>query len=264
MWALQALGSGFNPAEDKVGLFPIARWKDVGPWKATPYLTASIGFPRYLILPWGPLKFFSPWHPRNSTSTGKGGGGHRECPTSNKRTGKKKPPILCIELCCQQNSSVVRCTGCIAFRLILRIVKYSDFEGKYFFLKCTLFGKWKKAKCNQKKKRRENKRQNHKEQNCSFYFGRERKRPKICWCLWLEWPFSSSFHLVSYKNQVIFCNILWKNTMPREWPGKGLEKEKQKQNLHRIRGAEQIFLVGSFIRNSKENLMLSIVVHHFS
>lgn len=129
-----------------------------------------------------------------------------------------------------------------------------------------MFWKWKKAKCNQKK-RRENKLQNHKEQNC-FIFEEKEKDLRYADVSDLnglfQVPFTWAGFLVSYKNQVISGNILWKNTMPREWPGKGLEKEKQKQKLHRIRGAEKIYLVGSFIRNSKENLMLSIVVHHFS
>lgn len=40
---------------------------------------------------------------------------------------------------------------------------------------------------------------------------------------------------------------------------------RKKQKLHRITGAEQNFLISSFMRNSKEDLILYIVgQHHFS
>ena len=52
--------------------------------------------------------------------------------------------------------------------------------------------------------------------------------------------------------------------MPREGTGKDLKKE-TKAKAHGIRGPEQTVMIGSFIRNLKENLILSAVVqYHFS
>ena len=104
--------------------------------------------------------------------------------------------------------------------------------------------------------------------NISVLILRERKRPKICWYLRLDWPGLNSFSLgrfiIYIKNHVISGNNLWEiqNAKRKDWKR---FKKKQKPRLRRITGAEHIFLVSSSIRNSEEDLKLYIVgQHHFS